>query len=92
MEKEDAHVSVGFDTPFDLCSINSDGYGFLSPRKKTGYVTMGFNTPFDLYFLIYSNGYSLLVCGDSVNDSLNFIVFSINQRIHFVASIVKTVL
>lgn len=74
MEKEDAQVTVGFDTPFDLCSINSDGYGFLSPRKKTVYVTVGFNTPFDLYF-IYSNGYGFLSMGIASMISLNFIVF-----------------
>ena len=68
VEKEDAHVTVGFDTPFDLCSINSDGYGFLSPRKKTLYVTVGFNTPLTSISSLYSNGYGLLVCGDSVND------------------------
>lgn len=30
VEREDAHVTVGFDTRFDLCSIHTDGYGFLS--------------------------------------------------------------
>lgn len=29
VEKEDAHVTVGFDTRFDLCSIYADGYGFF---------------------------------------------------------------
>lgn len=30
VEEEDAHVTVGFDTRFDLCSIYSDGYGFFN--------------------------------------------------------------
>lgn len=30
VEQEDAHVTVGFDTRFDLCSIYTDGYVFLS--------------------------------------------------------------